>query len=182
MKTCIDCKLTEKETKFPKSGGNRCTKCRYVRYKDKLRKYCRDRYREDITYADRERAKGRKIMKKRRESGKDKEYMTKSIRMWLYTKTRGAKTNSKKRGLEYSITLDHLCNLWKLQNEKCALSGLQMSHAFHCPFSASIDRIDPNLGYTKSNTQLVCQAINLAKNRMSNDSMKEFINALRTNP
>lgn len=71
------------------------------------------------------------------------------------------------------LTLDYLMKMWDSQKGQCALTKKTMAHQFHCLFSVSIDRIDSSKGYVKGNVQLVCQAVNYAKNKFSNE---EFLN------
>lgn len=41
-------------------------------------------------------------------------------------------------------------------------------------YSCSIDRIDPHYGYYENNVQLVCQGINFAKNKYSDEAIRYF--------
>lgn len=52
----------------------------------------------------------------------------------------------------------------RVDQGRCELSGIpfQSEEPWH-PFSASIDRIDPNLGYTKENCQVILWMLNAAK-------------------
>lgn len=73
-----------------------------------------------------------------------------------------------------SITLDYLVDLWERQQGVCALSGKKMDHKFNSPFGVSIDRIDSKDCYRDGNVQLVCQAINFAKNGFTNEEFLYF--------
>jgi hypothetical protein len=75
----------------------------------------------------------------------------------------------------FDLDLEFLLELWNKQNQKCAISGIEMTTlkgqgVYFCS-NVSVDKINPNLGYIKSNIQLVCSWANSAK---SNLSMKEF--------
>lgn len=76
-----------------------------------------------------------------------------------------AKSNAKRRGgMECELTAEQVLDLWEQQEGLCAVSGLPMQH--HSAFtdmSASIDRIDPTIGYKIENAQLVCWRVNLIK-------------------
>lgn len=74
---------------------------------------------------------------------------------------------------EVAITLNDLIDLWHCQQGRCAISSKKMEHK-RCLFAVSIDRINSHLGYISGNVQLVCQAINMAKNRYSNEDMIHF--------
>lgn len=80
------------------------------------------------------------------------------------------------RILDFSISVLDLLKLWDSQNGKCAISGYPMTYPKSTLFTLSVDRIDPNGGYTTDNVQLVCQGINFAKNKYSNAEMLEFWN------
>lgn len=57
--------------------------------------------------------------------------------------------------------------MWQAQAGKCALTGVQMTHEVRKGriwTNASIDRIDPRIGYEPSNVQLVCFLVNIMKN------------------
>jgi hypothetical protein len=70
----------------------------------------------------------------------------------------------KNRVVEFGITKDDLLDLWKRQDGKCAITGLEMKHQWNSLYSISVDRIDSSRGYTRDNIQLVCKGVNLLKN------------------
>lgn len=92
---------------------------------------------------------------------------TKSVRSYLqYLRS---KASQRKRG-EHVISIDQLCDLWVVQNGKCALTGWPMTMELMkgvVPTNCSIDRIDPKLGYVAGNVQLVSRAANVAKHDLS---------------
>ena len=51
-----------------------------------------------------------------------------------------------------------------------------MTHRFHNLFAVSVDRIESGRGYVQGNIQLVCQAINYAKNKFTNEQFLTFWN------
>jgi hypothetical protein len=171
---CKECGRSEPEIKI-KKGRLICGKCVYQKYKHLNNKYFRDRYRNDEEF----RQKYRDKRKKYRQTGYDKEYKQRSIRHWLYNKTRRIITHANRSNHERTITLDDLCALWDRSKGKCALTGVQMTTQFGCLFSASIDRIDSNKGYIPENVQLVCKAINLAKNKNTDEEVARWLQAIR---
>lgn len=82
------------------------------------------------------------------------------------------KHGAARRNILFNITLDQLWDLFVMQNSKCALSGLPIR--FHNPGekctaqTASVDRIDSNLGYTIDNVRWVHKTINLMKMDLPN--------------
>ena len=75
-----------------------------------------------------------------------------------------------KAGFTWEITVDDLVDLWEAQNGRCVATGLVMAHhrdgSGHKDFNASIDRINPRIGYTIDNIRLVCYAVNIMKHKM----------------
>jgi len=84
---------------------------------------------------------------------------------------RGAKT----RDLDFNITLQYASDLFNKQNKRCALSGKVItlsSNRKRLKPTASLDRINNDLGYVEGNVQWVHREINIAKNVVNNE---EFI-------
>lgn len=82
---------------------------------------------------------------------------------------------SKSRFKECTITLNDLEEQWNKQKGICPYSGIKLILNTHSKitknkiYSASLDRIDSNVGYIKGNIQYVSQCINLMKNTMSHE-------------
>lgn len=78
--------------------------------------------------------------------------------------------NRKKQGFDWSVTADDFVEIYNKQDGRCALSGVVLTHyrdgggakSFNC----SIDRISPQLGYTKKNIQIVAYSVNMMKGTM----------------
>jgi hypothetical protein len=87
------------------------------------------------------------------------------------------KSRAKKRDLEMNITKDHLMALWESQAGRCAISDKVMAHVASQMNTVSIDRIDSDKGYIVGNIQLVCKAVNYAKNTWGNDAVRHFFDA-----
>jgi hypothetical protein len=79
------------------------------------------------------------------------------------------------RQLIFEIDMEFLDNLFKKQNGKCALSGIEITlprsdeHRTTGECTASLDRIDSNIGYTKENVQWVHKRINIMKQNLQED-------------
>jgi hypothetical protein len=82
-------------------------------------------------------------------------------------------SNAIKRGIEFNIDIEYGWNLFLSQNSKCALSGIEICFSQGNTQTASLDRIDSNLGYNKENAQWVHKTVNLMKNILSQE---EFVN------
>lgn len=79
------------------------------------------------------------------------------------------KRGAKVRGLEFAITPADIEDLFEKQGHKCALSGVPIGFGdLTVPrklrdVTASIDRIESSLGYTRENIQLIHKDINIMK-------------------
>ena len=87
--------------------------------------------------------------------------------------------SAKIRGIPFLITQEDAWNVWEKQNGRCALSDIKLTHAVNfrdqrSNHTASLDRIDSNLGYTINNIQWVHKNINIMKNKMSNSEFVEW--------
>ena len=82
---------------------------------------------------------------------------------------RNAKNSAKKRNNEFDLTIQDIVDCWNNQYQICAYSGIDMTLEANKLNTVSIERIDSNIGYTKDNTILVCQAINRMKSDFSYD-------------
>ena len=77
----------------------------------------------------------------------------------------GARGRASDKGLPFDLSEKWIVNTFNNQEGLCAVSGLRMTFDAvdgRRPYSASIDRIDSNLGYTVANCRLVCVIVNLA--------------------
>lgn len=72
---------------------------------------------------------------------------------------RGAKL----RNIKFEITKEYVWDIYILQNKKCKLSGLDITFGDGKTWTASIDRIDPMLGYINGNIQILHKDINKMK-------------------
>jgi len=76
------------------------------------------------------------------------------------------KRRAKQKNREYSLTEKYLYNLLIEQNFKCKLSGIELSIDLS-NFTASIDRIDSNIGYIEGNIQWLHKDVNYIKYSLS---------------
>lgn len=75
------------------------------------------------------------------------------------------KKNAEKRGLVFDLSIEYLNELWLSSKGTCAISGLSI----HIGDTASLDRIDSNLGYTQGNVWWTHKLVNMIKNKYSLD-------------
>lgn len=86
------------------------------------------------------------------------------------------KNNAKYRNIEFELTIQEIWNLFLSQDRKCALTGENLyfnkNKKDRNDRTASLDRIDSNLGYTTSNVWWIHKKINKLK---IDFDLKEFI-------
>jgi len=88
---------------------------------------------------------------------------------------------NKKLGFECDIDTNYIKELIEKQNSNCIYCGqkLEIKMCSNNLAQISVDRIDSNIHYTKNNIQLTCLFCNLAKNDVSDDIYKKFIEVLK---
>jgi len=82
-----------------------------------------------------------------------------------------------KQGIQYDLTSEELTEIWDIQEGRCALSGVLMTHqrdgkagdGKKKEFNASIDRINPQGPYVRENVQLVANRANTMKHTLGQD-------------
>lgn len=91
----------------------------------------------------------------------------------FWTKTKWC---AKKRQLNFEITPQHAFEMLESQNYKCRYSGLVINLSRDIKErTASIDRIDSDIGYVEGNIQWVHKDINRMKSNFSEDKFLEYI-------
>lgn len=89
----------------------------------------------------------------------------------------------KRRPTENPATIDDLMQKWTDQGGLCAITGIRMTwrQGKVLPTSISLDRIDPEGGYSSDNLRLICHAINAFRGRMTDDQMFNMALAIVAN-
>lgn len=88
---------------------------------------------------------------------------------------------AQERGIVVYIDLHFLWEVWLKQKGKCALTGeslMLMKGRKDNDFTASVDRIDSDLGYVPGNVQWVHKTINLLKNSYSEEDFVKMCKAV----
>jgi len=89
------------------------------------------------------------------------------------------KRNARLRDYEFSITIEFIWELFKKQNSKCSLTGVDLEFAKTTKEqeggegTASLDRIDNDKGYAKSNIQWVHKDVNLMRNAFTIERFRD---------
>ncbi len=87
-----------------------------------------------------------------------------------------------RRPTENPATLDDLVAIFNKQNGKCALSGVTLTWAQGkiLATSMTLDRINPEEGYSANNIRLLAHAVNSFRGRMSDSEMLSMARAIVT--
>ena len=83
-------------------------------------------------------------------------------------------SNASARDIKIEIDHHDAWNLYLEQHGKCALTDLPINLRTCDEVTASLDRINSDLGYTKDNIQWVHKRINIMKNKFSNEDFIFF--------
>lgn len=87
------------------------------------------------------------------------------------------------------LDLEFLAEVWRVQDGRCALSGVPMllprnslewERRTHDPWKPSLDRIDPRKGYVRGNVRFVTVMANLARSTFSDAEVVAFCRAVVT--
>ena len=92
-----------------------------------------------------------------------------------------AKTRARKTKLPYDLN-DHKEEIRERLNVgRCELSGLPFEKGVDAasPYSASIDKKVPSLGYTYSNIRIVCYALNVGMGNWGEEVLLKIVDGVR---
>ena len=112
-----------------------------------------------------------------------------SLNSYIKDKFSKQKYNSKRRGIDWSLTIENIFFLLEEQEGECAVTGIKMTHFKHdkvkdnqvgrgVDTNVSFDRIDSSKGYTLNNVRLVCYAVNWMKNTLTDKKFKVWARAI----
>lgn len=115
---------------------------------------------------------------------KEQDKKKKLSKYYIFTdRVAGSRKRAIKNKLEHNIKVQDLKELWNSQNGKCALTGVSMTiipDTGRVTTNMSLDRIDPNKGYTKDNIQLVCGIVNIMKYTLTIAELKTWCSKILT--
>jgi hypothetical protein len=99
---------------------------------------------------------------------------------YLAHAARNKRKNAAKIGVSCEITAKDLLELYRAQKGRCKLSGatLRWGAELASADTLSIDRIDPSIGYVRSNIRLVTVRANRARGQATEEEWREFVDAL----
>lgn len=87
------------------------------------------------------------------------------------------------RRLAFELSVEDVQQMLDRQAYRCAVTQRPFSNKMPTgqkirPWAASIDRKNPNLGYTRENCRLVCASVNIALNRFGDQVFTELLEAM----
>jgi len=87
------------------------------------------------------------------------------------------RSNARKRGILFTLTPEWVERKYKAG---CAVTGIafRMGEGILGPFSPSIDRINPDKGYTPRNCRMVLYGVNALKGTGTDEDMKTIAQAI----
>lgn len=86
------------------------------------------------------------------------------------------------RNHEFDITLESLKDLWEAQKGICPITGWELDHVKNgekaTPKTASLDRINNNLGYIAGNIRWISCMANFCRNSWDDEDVIDFCKAV----
>lgn len=100
-----------------------------------------------------------------------------NLKEYLKYKTSALKSKCKTKNVEFNLGDNFLYELYQEQKGKCYYSQLNIKHNKICSQfdSISVDRLDPNGGYTEDNVVLSAFLINSFKGKMNENEYKNIL-------
>lgn len=89
----------------------------------------------------------------------------------LYTYWHSLQRGAKKRNIKFEIDIQYCWDLFLKQERKCKLSGVELEFGKQSLYKASLDRINPNMGYIIGNVQWINRTINMCKGNLQNNDL-----------
>jgi hypothetical protein len=153
---CSKCSEVKSDNDFYQSQrGNRCKECILIG----TRKYKRKKR------MDPEHIKSEGVKQKERR-----------VRLWQNTLV----NESKNRKLENNLTVQDINEMFDKQDGLCYWFKIPLipSNRKKHPQQPSLDRLDPNKGYTKDNVVLCCYSANIGRNENDLETWEKFLSLL----
>lgn len=83
--------------------------------------------------------------------------------------------NQRRRVADSTLTFEHLLEVLEAQGRRCAITGKEFSFCGGGePTNVSIDRLDCDRPYENGNVRLVCAAVNMMRQRLSDEELGQW--------
>jgi hypothetical protein len=111
---------------------------------------------------------------------------TNPLESTFYKMLMSSRSNAKSHNIPFALSLSLLRSLYAKQQGKCHYTNIPMTlrskdHLNRDPFLISLDRINPDEGYTPTNTVLCCWSINALKGWHSEATLYTTLKTLYDN-
>ena len=165
QKTCKDCcspldaSLFSKDKSYSDGLAVRCKVCKKKRYNPQLAEWRRNIRDEALRAKD----------------GISLRYVQDRISLY--------KSRAKKANYAFDLDSQYLLNLWKKQCGLCFYSKqkMQIIHLKFSFWSPSLDRRDPDKGYTKGNVVWALHGVNCFKQQLTFSEFRDFLTKVQWN-
>jgi hypothetical protein len=119
-----------------------------------------------------------KICSRQRNSrNQKKRYYAASIDFHIKYITRNSRQRARKNKISFEIDCTYVFHLLEIQDGLCAISKVPLTFIKgegHIHTNASLDRINPGVGYTKGNVHLVAWQVNVMKSNLDITQLAEW--------
>ncbi len=98
----------------------------------------------------------------------------------VHRKLRVIESRASRKSLTFSLTVHWWESQWRAQQGRCAMTGfpMQFSGEKLSPWTVSIDRIVPELGYVPDNCRMVCFRANEMRGNMNDAEFRVWLTSL----
>jgi len=95
-----------------------------------------------------------------------------------------AKNRATTKGLDFDLDRKYIQKLWDDQSGTCLLTGqpfVLVTGEGTNPYAPSLDRVIPELGYTRGNVRLICFQMNMAINEFGLEQFETLMRQYQAN-
>jgi len=159
---------------------NRCTECRNrcrKRWYSKNTKHCNDLTNK---WRNVHRERSNFSAKLWRKSNPEKYKQTRhkyESKSWINSRIIGKRAQCKRLQLTFDLTEEFLTELWNKQEGKCYWLNIPITleREKNNPLKATLDRLDPNRGYTKENVVWSSYFANIGRGNCSSEKFSRIV-------
>lgn len=102
-----------------------------------------------------------------------------SLKGRIQNMIKSARKRAKKKNIDFNLDINWLTKQFENQKNKCALTAIDFvipkKRGIKNPYAPSLDRIDPNKGYTKDNVRIVLYIVNCCLHNFDENTFKYIV-------
>lgn len=167
LRSCTKCGVSKTDSDFYiKKSGSAMRQCKDCTKKSTMLRYAETSEEKKSAMRDYYSSNKEKIQSNR------KALRESSLEAKLKHMIRNAKQRAELKGFEFDLTYEGVLNIYNNQKGKCFYLGSDLE--LTGPSRVSLDRQDPERGYTLDNVNLVCLDVNYMKRDISHGKFIEF--------